>query len=234
MSEAVQAPYRVHDPTLFRPAPLSTSSGGQLLAGGKFAWLVSPSGLLSVFESSNGDCVTQLRLSPPLGKTGRRLTVSCSCELRVPARGEQLLALAVTQDGVRAKTIVLVVEPLSSRLLRALEIPWSVSSLCGVSGEAVRTATAGLFSSSPLREFSGVLAVGCAEGHVILVDLAVGVALVEGRGSLQDPLQPEFVGVVRGGGDTKVGIARGNGETFTCIDLLGMYTIMWRLRTMWF
>ena len=216
---AVQAPFRVYDPTLFsRPSP----SAGGLLRGGKFAWAFFPSGLLSVY-SSGGECVSHVKLVPSQRK-GRRLEVSCSCELSLssfPTRSRSLpLALAVSVEGVRAKTTLVIVDALSSSLLRAIEVPWTVSSLCGVSEEAVRAVTSGLFSSSILREFSGVLAAGCAGGHVILVDLALGVIPV-GAGSLAKPLQLVFVDSSQMGGGAVVSSTRSDGTSLACIDVLG-------------
>ena len=160
----------------------------------------------------------------PFQRKGRRLEVSCSCELSLssfPTRCRSLpLALAVSVEGVRAKTTLVLVDALSSSLLRAIEVPWTVSSLCGVSEEAVRAVTSGLFSSSILREFSGVLAAGCAGGHVILVDLALGVIPV-GAGSLAKPLQLVFVDSSQMGGGAVVSSTRSDGTSLACIDVLG-------------
>ena len=226
MSDAVQTPSRVYDPTPYRTtSPSVEFSAGGLLCGGRYAWLVSPGGLLRVFRSSGGECVSQLSLSP--GK-GRRVAVSCSCELSPgtlyadsSARDQPLLALALTVDGVRANATLVVLDPLSSRLVRAVEVPWSATSLCGVSGTALQSA-AGLFSPALLREFSGVLAVGCAGGHVLLVDLALGVSSV-GQGSVQRPLRLVFADGVTQRGSSAVSSARGNGEQLACVDLLGTW-----------
>ncbi|CAI8030968.1 Protein ELYS [Geodia barretti] len=223
MSDAVQTPSRVYDPTPYRTkSPSVEFSAGGLLCGGRYAWLVSPGGLLRVFQSSDGECVSQLSLSP--GK-GRRVAVSCSCELSPgtlsadsSARDQPLLALALTVDGVRANATLTVLDPFSSRLVRAVEVPWSVTSLCGVSGTALQSA-AGLFSPALLQEFSGVLSVGCAEGHVLLVDLALCVSSV-GQGSVQRPLRLVFADGVTQRGSSAVSSARGNGEQLACVDLL--------------
>ena len=231
MSDAVQTPSRVYDPTPYRTkSPSVEFSAGGLLCGGRYAWLVSPGGLLRVFQSSDGECVSQLSLSP--GK-GRRVAVSCSCELSPgtlsadsSARDQPLLALALTVDGVRANATLTVLDPFSSRLVRAVEVPWSVTSLCGISGTALQSA-AGLFSPALLQEFSGVLSVGCAEGHVLLVDLALCVSSV-GQGSMQRPLRLVFADGVTQRGSSAVSSARGNGEQLACVDLLGTWrSLFW-------
>ena len=217
---AVQTPSRVHDPTPYSTAapPVEFSTGG-LLCGGEYAWLLSPGGFLRVFQSSDGECIAQLSLSP--GK-GRRVTLSCSCELNPGTlstpRNNPLLALALTVDGVRPKAAIAVLDPLASRIERVAEVPWAVTSLCGVSGPAIQSAV-GLFSPALLREFSGVLAVGCAGGHALLVDLALGVYSV-GQGCVQRPLKLVFADVSQRGASV-VSSARNDGEQLACVDLLG-------------
>ena len=229
MNDTVQTPSRVHDPTPYRSAlPSQEFSAGGLLDGGRYAWLLTHGGFLHVYRSADGECVSQLQLSP--GK-GRRVSVSCSCELNPsslspstsalnPSRSP-LLALALAVDGVRVKTTVVVLDPLSSRLVRVVEVPWAVTSLCGVPTTSLQTA-AGLFSPALLREFSGVLAVGCAGGHVLLVDMALGLFSV-GQGSMHKPLKLVFMDLTGGGGRgaSFVSSARGSGEQLPCVDLLG-------------
>ena len=229
-ASVVQAPFRVHDPTPYRLAPSSpqpSPAASRLFGGGDFAWSLSPSGCLSLYSSADGSCVSQLSLAP----SGCRVALSCSCELSpgtFPSsvgerEGVSLLVLALNLDG---KTMVVVVDPLaSSRILVTFKIPWAVSSLCGVSGACLNGAAAGLFSRpSLLQSFAGVLAVGCAGGHVLLVDLALDASRAA---SVLRPGGLAFVESLQAT-SASVASARSSGK-HACVDVLG--TLFSRKRT---
>lgn len=213
---AVQVPSLVHDPTLYNiSSPVQPNAAGHIFGGGDFAWLLSPSGRLSVFRSTNGNCICQLALVP----SGHRVAVSCSCELVLPSEEvASLLVLAVNIDGVVGKTTVVVINPLTSRVLRTLKIPRVVSSLCGVSRVSLQAAAGLFWPSSLLRGFSGVLAVGCAGGHLLLVDLAIGDSSLK-VSSVQRPRALAFVESLQTP-PTAVASARSSGK-HACVDILG-------------
>lgn len=83
---------------------------------------------------------------------------------------ESLLVLACRDTD--HSSIVAVFSPGSSQLLRAIRIQHQITSMCVLS--AGRLDAPGLFSDSQLTKFMGVVAVGCKNGRVILVDLALG------------------------------------------------------------
>ena len=220
---AVQPPSHIKDPIPYRLLSSSESlqaSAGRLFHGGRYAWLLNRNGCVYVFNSTNGECTAQLRLAP----RGSSVAVSCSCVLSSEARHTSatkaketsLLVLALHVEGSREKkTVLVVVDPAASKLLRAVEVPWEVSSLCGVSGGRLQL-TAGLFSPSLVQSFSGVLAVGCTGGHVLLVDLALGIELPV-KASVKHPHSLAFIDAVQNG---CVSTARNNGK-HSCIDVLG-------------
>lgn len=211
---AVLTPSVVHDPTLFQTSAASPSlqaSGGRLFKNGRFAWILSRGGCLSVFDSKSGECTAQMRLRP----RGSHLTVSCSCEITsVVGKKPSLLVLAVSDESAKGKTTIFVVDPAASKPLKSVLIPWGVSSLCGIAEGCLQMA--GLFSFSLLETFSGVLAVGCTGGHVVLVDLV----LCE-RELIVRPKSLVFIESLQSGlAVSTVAEARKTGR-HACLDVLG-------------
>lgn len=215
---AVLTPSVMLDPTLYRlPSNLSSlqAFAGRLFKDGRFAWILSRSGCLYVFNSKSGECTAQLRL----GARGCLVTVSCSCELISSIANTSLLALAVSAEGSRGKTTIAVIDPVASKLVRSVSIPWGVSSLCGIAEGCLQAA--GLFSQSILEAFSGILAVGCTSGHVLLVDLGLGEDLSV-RPSMIQPQSLVFIEALQSGSaSSTVAEARRTGR-HACVDVLGM------------
>ena len=219
---AIQTPSLIRDPAPYNltssPNPLHASVG-RFFSGSRNAWLLDSNGSVYVFRSSSGECVSQLRL----GRKGTRVSVSCSCELssRAPppnsTSDESLLVLAVHQDGSDGKTTLAVVDPRASKLLRAIEVPRTVSSLCGVSGESLQVAGAAF----KLDCFSGIVAAGCVGGHVLMVDLALGVELSY-QPSVLHPQRSEVIELRKTESiSSSVTTARSNGR-HACVDVLGI------------
>ena len=187
----LQTPSIIRSPAPFllppSSSPPSQRPGANFFNNGRYVWLTR-GGLLYVLKAGTGECVSQLRLAT----RGTRVIVTCSCELRSAASENSLkgrrgcllvLALELEEKGQRGSVLV-VFHPAASQLLRAVEVPWRVSSLCSVSASSVLSP--GLFSQSGLRYFSGVVAIGCVGGRVLLVDLALGSEDVP-RASLREP-----------------------------------------------
>ena len=173
--EVVQAPSILHPPSpfLLPSSPSSAQpSAARLYDSGRFAWLARE-GSVHVVKAGTGERVTLLRLA----ERGSELKVTCSCELGsnsadTAANGAgnaSLLVLAVAP--MEGKNVVVVLNTGTSRLIRAVEIPWKVSSVCAVSSGSLQSPS--LFIQSILQLFSGTIAVGCVGGHVLLVDLAL-------------------------------------------------------------
>lgn len=217
---AVQTPSLIRDPVLFRfpsSSPPLQASAGRLFGGGRFAWLLNRSGGLRIFKSESGECVALLRLVP----RGSRVSVLCSCELRPekdsPPNSRTLLVLATHLEGHEGKTAVVVINPAASKLIRAVEIPWGVTSLCGVASECVQVA--GLFAQSLLQNFAGILAVGCSGGRMLLVDLALGTESSH-HSSVKQPQALVFIESLRSGSLATITEARETGR-HACVDISG-------------
>ena len=210
---AVLTPSVVHDPCLFQTPSVSSSlqaSAGRIFKSGRFAWILSRSGCLYVFNSKSGECTAQLRLGP----RGSHVRVSCSCELSSAVATKPLIVLAASDDSTKGKTTIFVVDPAASKLVKSVIIPWTVSSVCGIAEGCLQVS--GLFSFSFLELFSGVLAVGCTGGHVILVDLV----LCE-KELIVHPKSLVFIESLQSGlASSTVAEARRTGR-HACVDVLG-------------
>lgn len=209
---AVLTPSVVHDPCLFQTPSASSSlqaSAGGIFKNGRFAWILNRSGHLYIFNSITGECTAQLRLGP----RGSHVRVSCSCELSSVVATKPLLVLAASDDTVKGKTTIFVVDPAASKLVKSVIIPWAVSSLCGIAEGCLQMA--GLFSFSFLESFSGILAVGCDGGHVLLVDLV----LCE-KELIVHPKSLVFESLQSGLASSTVAEARRTGR-HACVDVLG-------------
>ena len=217
---AVQAPSLVKAPTPYHPfssaKPLPPFSAGGLLRGSRLAWLLGRDGSLRFFKSVDGGCVSEGRLVP----RGCSIAAVCGCELDDGDRETTLLALAVHPEENRGKTTVAIVNAATSEVLRTVKIPWDVSSLSGVSGSCLQAAR-GLFSPTTLGLFSGTLAVGCAGGRVLLVDLSLDVEF-SAEASVTQP--QELAVVENGAGPAVISSAREKGR-HACIDILGIYSV---------
>ena len=185
----VQTPSHISPPTPFNLslARSSRPTDVRLFDGGRYAWLVC-GGILFVVATDTGKCISRLQLTVTRDEP---YSVSSSCELKHCAPGARgrkpscLLVLAVDYEGRNPRRSVLVVfNPTSCQLVRAVAVPCRVTSLCAVCGGGF--GTPGLFSQSPLQCFSGALAVGCVGGRVLLVDLALGSSEAP-RALLSDP-----------------------------------------------
>lgn len=214
---AVQAPSHVKELIPYKPFSSTKSfppfSAGGLLRGNRLAWLLGRDGTLRVFRSVDGGCVSETRLVP----RGCGIAVACSCELDSEAT---LLVLALHPEDSRGKTTVAVVDVTTSEVRRTVKVPWDVSSLSGVSGPSLQAAR-GLFSPTTLGLFSGVLAVGCVGGRVLLVDLSLRVEF-SAEASVTQPQDLAFIEI--GAGPATVSSARERGR-YACIDILGIIYI---------
>lgn len=141
------------------PHSTAASAGGLLLCG-KAAWCLVP-GSLIVYRVPSGEPIGHLR-------TGE-LTVSHVCELQ-RTKQDSLLVLACRE--AKRSAIVGLFAPGSSQLLRAIRVPYDITSVCVLSARGLDTP--GLFSNAVLSQFMGVVAVGCKGGLVFLLDLALG------------------------------------------------------------
>ena len=141
------------------PYSTETSAGGFLLSG-KAAWCLD-AGSFIVYRVPSGEPIGHLR-------TGQ-LTVSHVCELQ-RTKQDPLLVLACRE--AKRSAIVALFSPGSSQLLRAIRVPYDITSMCVLSARGLDAP--GLFSNSVLSQFMGVVAVGCKGGLVFLLDLALG------------------------------------------------------------
>lgn len=84
-----------------------------------------------------------------------------------------------------SQSLILVFSLKSGILARVLRLPFYVSAVADVSGV---TLPSGLFMSSPLQSFSGVIACGCGQtGRVVLIDLVLAHSRIWPRPVLQFP-----------------------------------------------
>ena len=90
-------------------------------------------------------------------------------ELKVPEKGPSLLCLVFRKGG---KSLLVVWNADLSRVLRAIHLPFQVTSAAPVSGGSLTAP--GLFSQSVVEECSGVVAIGCVGGRLLVIDLALG------------------------------------------------------------
>ena len=91
------------------------------------------------------------------------------CELE-RERQDTLLVLGCRES--KNNSVVAVFSPWSSKLLRAIKLPHDITSMCLLSDRGLDVPS--LFTHTVLSEFMGVVAVGCAGGRVVLLDLALG------------------------------------------------------------
>ena len=139
-------------------SPAACTNGG-LIMNGQAAWFLSPGGLL-VTKVPSGEHIGHLQ-------TGE-LTVTHVCELQRDNK-DSLLVLACRES--KRSSIVAVYSPWSSALLRAINVPQEITSMCLLSAKGLDAPS--LFTHTVLTEFMGVVAVGCAGGNVALLDLAL-------------------------------------------------------------
>lgn len=139
-------------------SPAVCTNGG-LIMNGQAAWFLSPGGLF-VTKVPSGEHVGHLQ-------TGE-LAVTHVCELQ-RENNDSLLVLACRES--KSSSIVAVYSPWSSVLLRAINVPQEITSMCLLSAKGLDAPS--LFTHTILTEFRGVVAVGCAGGNVVLLDLAL-------------------------------------------------------------
>ena len=90
-------------------------------------------------------------------------------ELEVPKKDGSLLCLVFEKGG---KTLLVVWNAALSCILRAVHLPFRATCAVPMSGKPL--VASGLFGQSIVELFSGVVAIGCVGGRLLLVDLALG------------------------------------------------------------
>lgn len=129
---------------------------GNFYGNGRFAW-VADSQRVEVFSVESGQRVS--------GWSRPNASIICVAEMCISPR-RSLLLFGLLSDG---KHVLAVFDPNISMVTRALAIPAPIVIVRAVS--PTNPEMPGLFSSTFLEHFSGVVAVGCRGGHVYLVDL---------------------------------------------------------------
>lgn len=166
-------------PTVVHPStgillPDVVSNCGSVTQGGLFscetvAWLVVDNTLLIV-DATSGKSIQSWRPSP---ETGEIVHV---VELDLGDRS-QLLIVGLERNGCGVLVVLL---PNGTRLLRAVHIPESITSIHPFSSSIHASFLHGyclpdLFQHSALAYFSGIVAVGCCGGKVYLINLHLNV-----------------------------------------------------------
>lgn len=141
-------------------------SQGGLLSCGTVAWVVFENSLI-VIDAVSGKTI-QSWLPPP--EAGTIFHVS---ELNLGSDCQPLLVVGLEQNGCG---VVVVLSPNTTKLLRAFEVPESITSIHPLSSSVYASFVDGyclpdLFQDSALAYFSGVVAIGCQGGKVYLVNL---------------------------------------------------------------
>eukprot|EP00731_Ephydatia_muelleri_P015547 Em0008g1267a len=129
---------------------------GNFYGNGRFAW-VSDGKRVEVFSMESGQRVS--------GWSRPNANIICVAEMCISPQ-RSLLLFGLLSDG---KHVLAVFDPNISMVTRALSIPAPIVIVHAVS--PTNPEMPGLFASTFLKHFSGVVAVGCRGGHVYLVDL---------------------------------------------------------------
>ena len=147
------------------PSPLHLPPSHSSITNGEFfrdsaelAWLLRGD-IIHTMNMKNKDVVARWR--------AKDCSICCTCELSL-AYNHSLLILALETNS---EHVLAVLNPKAPKLVRAIALPHKITSVCPVSANNLDTP--GLFSHGILGHFSGIVAVGCKEGHVYLVDLAL-------------------------------------------------------------
>ena len=139
---------------------VSYDNCGGFLSRRRWSWVSQPD-RVCFYDSPGGNWKHSV---PSPG--GRVVSVF---ELKVPGKRPSLLCL-VFRKGDR--TLVVVWNAALSIILRAVHLPFHATCAAPVSGGSLTAA--GLFGRSILEEFSGVVAIGCSGGRLLIMDLALG------------------------------------------------------------
>ena len=158
-------------PSIVHPSTdilLSESQGpvtqGGLLSCNAVAWLVVENSLIIV-DAVNGKTIQSWRPPPEAGEIIHVVEFSLG--------DRQLLIVGLDHNGCG---VIVVLSPNTTKLLRAFEVPDSVTSIHAFSSSIFASYVDGyylpdLFQYSALGYFSGVVAVGCHGGKVYLINL---------------------------------------------------------------
>ena len=149
-----------HQNIVSLPKFVNFDNRGGFLSRRRWSWISQPN-RVCFYDSPGGDW----KCSVP-SNGGRVVSVF---ELNVPEKGLSLLCLVFRKGG---KSLLVVWNAALSCLLRAIHVPFCATCAAPVSGGTLRAT--GLFDQSVMEEFSGVVAIGCLGGRVLLVDLALG------------------------------------------------------------
>lgn len=168
--EVLQEPTIVHPPVTL-PCPLrgDTVTLGGLCEGGYLAWRVRDNTLV-VNDAKTGEC---LQLWRPV--TNGNIIHVTELDLHLP---DGPLFLVTIEDHNQYTLAVL--SPSASKLIQAIVVPYPITVIHPISiPGSLNTDSnlesgyhqSSLFGDSPIGCFSGVAAVGCLGGRVLLIDL---------------------------------------------------------------
>ncbi|XP_078375377.1 protein ELYS-like isoform X3 [Oculina patagonica] len=139
---------------------------GSVLRGGNLAWLVRGA-TLEVINTSTGSRQASYRFgwSP---NQQRSVRISSVSELHVEDGTKLLVGLKDLSGG--GGGIVCIFDPLVSRVIKAIDVPYPVTVVEGVTGSGGAQASPHAFSPQ-LKLLFGITAIGTEQGHCYLVDL---------------------------------------------------------------
>ena len=176
---------RLNPPSLRNPLSFQNPFHyGGLSKNGRFAWSLDESSSLLSFSRLNGVSKTSLNTYCQFYTGGHQLESHGILEYDK----KEYLVLVFAES---AQSLVLVHSLGTGHLVRALKLPFHVSAVTSVSH---MTLPAGLFISSPLQSFSGVIACGCGQtGRVVLIDLALAYSNLWPRPNLEYPREVKIL-----------------------------------------
>ena len=131
---------------------------GSLYGNGRFAW-VTDGNKVEVVSLESRRCLGSW--------SNPKASITCIAEMSVSSQ-KSLLLLGLVAHG---KPVLAVFDPSISVVTRALLFPAPILTIHAVS--PTNFEMPGLFSSTFLKHFSGVVAVGCRGGHAYIVDLCL-------------------------------------------------------------
>lgn len=140
-------------------------SGG-VLRGGKLAWLARGA-TLEVINTTNGSRQASWRFGCS-SQQQRSVCISSVAELHMEDGAKLLVGLKKLSSG--SGGIVCIFDPFVSRVIKAIEIPYPVTVVEGVTGSGGAQAVPHALSQQ-LKLLFGIAAVGTEQGHCYLVDL---------------------------------------------------------------
>ncbi|CAH3037704.1 unnamed protein product [Porites lobata] len=140
-------------------------SGG-VLRGGKLAWLARGASL-EVINTTTGSRQASWRFGCGIQQQ-RSVCISSVQELYMEDGPKLLVGLKGLSSG--SGGVVCIFDPFVSRVIKAIEIPYPVTVVEGVTGSGGAQASPHVLSQQ-LKLFFGIAAVGTEQGHCYLVDL---------------------------------------------------------------